>query len=329
MPLGRALACVFLVLACLVSGCGLVAGAVPATSLPATSTASSLPPTATPMPELWLLNADEMTAMGGALQTWSESRGWIFVQHDGDLATLTGPEAGAVVGLGADSAQVQQASQRPSVFGVIVGDASATPSGRVSAVGDPGARRDQAGFLAGVIAGLASRYEAVAMVVGTGGEYETIYAASFAQGLRLACGRCRLLSLPPVEVSRDFLFVQGVDVAFAIPGPRAGEALAPIASSDVWVVWVGEPPTGYPVERLAGGVAYHPQALVVPALEALLSGEEGRAWPYSLESGSLVVVDLQVEVLTPGRQRLLDATLEQLISGALDIGLDPATGEVR
>jgi len=76
-------------------------------------------------------------------------------------------------------------------------------------------RRDQAGFLAGALAGLASESGWVGRIDGTGGEAatETIYQASFTHGLRYACPRCRLMTAAAqLHLSRQKIVADGLDV---------------------------------------------------------------------------------------------------------------------
>jgi hypothetical protein len=120
---------------------------------------------------------------------------------------------------------------------------------------------------------------------------------------------------------------KGVDVVLALPDLSEVEGVEALAEAGLWVVWVLEVPARVPTDRLAGGIAFAPEALVKNALEALLSGEPGRAWPYSVEHGGVQVAQLSPEALSPGRERLLRMALEALVSGELEVGVDPVTGE--
>jgi len=58
-------------------------------------------------------------------------------------------------------------------------------------------------------------------------------------------------------------------------------------------------------------------------MQALLSGQPGQAWPYSVESGSIRVVEVNPAALSAGRQLLLDEVVGALAAGSLDPGVDP------
>lgn len=179
-------------------------------------------------------------------------------------------------------------------------------------------RYDQAGFLAGVMTGLASQTGWVGEVTATGGPEEAAYSAGFTQGLLWGCPKCRLVSLTAAEMSLDGFRGKGVDVVFSFPGPAADEVAEVLGAGGLPMVWVGE--GGPPAEALVGRLIFEADRLVVPALEALLDTGEGMAWPYSIESRTILPVDINAGLLSPGRQRLLEEAYEAIAAGDLDIG---------
>jgi hypothetical protein len=193
------------------------------------------------------------------------------------------------------------------------------PGPSLSIVGN--GRYDQAGFLAGVMTGLASQSGWVGQVTGTGGPHEADYSAGFTQGLLWGCPKCRLVSHTAAEMSLDGFRGKGVDVVFPLPGPAADEVAEVLGAGGLPMVWVGE--GGPPAETRVGRVIFEPDGLVVPALEALMETGEGTAWPYSIESRTILRVDINADLLSPGRQRLLDEAYEAIAAGELDIGTDP------
>jgi len=74
---------------------------------------------------------------------------------------------------------------------------------------------------------------------------------------------------------------------------------------------------------VAARVVFEAGSMLTAALEALLSGQPGRAWPYSVELGSIRVVEVHSGVLSAGRQLLLDEIVGALAAGSLDPGADP------
>lgn len=298
---------------------------------PNPSAEATAPPVveASPTPQglVLLIGAEAGPDVKGALQTWAEGRGWSVREAPAGASEEWGdlPGLKAAVGVGPNEAVLGWEEAYPGVPLVIVEQPDARPSEFVSTVGGPGARHDQAAFLAGVMTGLASRSWVVAYVGGAAGEWGSVYRSGFIHGVRYGCPRCGIYetwpSITPKELRSD-----RVDAVFVEPGTAAAETAASMVVAGFSVFWAGEPPGGFPVEDLSGRVAFAPEVLVVEALEALLSGEEGHAWPYAIENDGLRLASLKEEVITPGRQRVLQAAWDALASGELEIGIDPSKG---
>ena len=323
LPTSLVLVGVVLLSACNLSAVG--AGApteVPRPALPATSTPI-------PIPFVLLLESDESGAVEPALRGWAQGRGWLVERRPASQAGLA--EGLGLPGLAAIVSMGEVPGVRESFDGpvIVVNGQDDPTAGRLSTIGSPDARYDQLGFLAGALAGLVSRNWSVGLVTETGGAQETVIRAGFVHGLRYACPGCRLTELPVSQLSRDALVVQGVDVVFALPGPAAEEAAGSLEEAGFWVVWSGGDPAPASWDHLAGEIALTADGLIALALEALLAGSQGQAWPYSVENGSLAVSRLNPAALSPGRERLLQDLVAALSSDQLEIGIDPATGEER
>jgi hypothetical protein len=209
---------------------------------------------------------------------------------------------------------------------VLVEAGQIEPGPRLSTVGEPGGRHDQAGFLAGVMVGLAGQTAGwVGLVEGTGGPREPVYRAGFEAGLRYGCPKCQQVISPASEATADAFRGQGVEVIFVIPGPAAAEAAAQLVEGGLWLVWVGELPT--PELKVAGQVVFEADGLIQQALDALQVAEAGAAWPYSIENGGIRLGGVDPEAISPGRQRLLQEAYDAVAAGQLDIGIDPVSGQ--
>ena len=110
----------------------------------------------------------------------------------------------------------------------------------------------------------------------------------------------------------------GLAVFFPVTGPAADEVTKALGAGGLPMVWVGA--GGPSAEVLIGRVIFEADPLAVPALEALMEGEEGTGWPYSIETRTILIVDINVDLLSPGRRRLLDQAYEAIAAGDLDIG---------
>ncbi|MEW6568147.1 MAG: hypothetical protein AB1449_08275 [Chloroflexota bacterium] len=298
---------------------------------PSPAPPSPVPPTATPVSVVLLVGLDENGAEAAALRAWAEAKSWELVMVPGEANDGDPMPAGteAWVSVGDVPAWHPGPGMNPSLPGIVIDPVEVEAAGTVSTVGGPGTRYDQAGFLAGVIAGLASRSQVVSLVDETGSPQDAVLAQSFLQGLRYSCPRCRLIRQAAAEAGPQPLVVGAADVAFVVPGSEADEVWQSLASADVWAVWVGEAPGVVGAELWAGGVAYAPEAMVPVALEALLRGEPARAWSYAIEQDGLRLAGLNPGALSPGRLRLLERAWEALREGSLDIGVDPASGGLR
>jgi hypothetical protein len=233
-----------------------------------------------------------------------------------------------VVAVDGDAGAVEAWSAVPGLPVLVVGPRGIAPSGTLSTIGGS-IRRDQAGFLAGVLAGLASESGWVGRIDGEVGEASAVYQAAFEHGLRYGCPRCRMVSLAIGEATSDRFLAGGVDVVWVVPGSGAASLLTSLAGSGLRVVWVEDPPADAPRQQVVGGVRFAPEVLVTMALDSILAGEPASDWPYDLTSGGLQLVEVNDAAISPGRQRLLREAVEGLATGALDAGVDPQTGEER
>lgn len=299
----------------------LVPGATATAPIP-----SAVLATATPIPCIVLLGVDARGVVTSMLEGWAAARGWQLVSQPAgeDASADIPPGSVAWVSFGEPTGAV--VVEFP---GVIVEGPQVGPGDHLSTIGGAGTRYDQAAFLVGVMAGLGSRTGVVGLVEETGGVHEQVLSQAFVQGLRYGCPRCRLVRQPAAAASVETLASEGVDVLFTIAGPAAAGVWERLAVGSWQAVWVGDPPPAVAPQSFVGGVAYAPEALIVPALEAVLAGEPGREWPYAVETKGLRLEGLNDTSLSPGRVRLLEAAWEALVAGELDIGVDPATGELR
>lgn len=300
----------------------------------ATSTASAPPSSATPVasppspsptptlvPELVLITDSEL-AWESDLAAWAAQAGLKFtvVNPSGASAYLSEsqPHLAAVVSEREALAGDLQQAAAAGIPIVAVNVPSIEPGASISTVGN--ARHDQAGFLAGVMTGLASQTGWIGQVASTGGPDEQAYSSGFTQGLLWGCPKCQLISQTASELTLDRFRANSVDVVFPFPGPEANEAAQVLAEGDLHMVWVG--PNGPPDGVLVGRLLFKEGPLVIPALEELIATGEGQTWQPSIESNTLIPVDINDEFLSPGRQRLLEEAYQAIAEGELDIGTD-------
>jgi len=296
--------------------------ALPATPIPSSTRIPDPTPftTPTPIPQV-LLIAGDTVAWEGTLSEWAVDRGWNLEVADPATASARLRESAPWVAVVSAQATLsgdllQAAAEGIPVLLIDVPGVDSGPS--LSIIGN--AKYDQAGFLAGVMTGLASQTGWVGEVTATGGPNEADYSAGFAQGLIWSCPICQLVSQTAADMTLDGFQAKSVDVVFAFPGPAATKVAEMLAAGGLPVVWIGA--EGPAAEALIGRVIFEADRLIVPALEALLETGEGAAWRYSIESRTTLPVDINADLLTPGRQRLLDQAYEAIAEGNLDIGTE-------
>ena len=293
--------------------------ALPPTLGPTVTTAP--PPSPTPPPEL-LLIAEGEVVWESDLAEWAAQRGWVLTRANpsGAAAYLmeAKPHVQAVVSQGEALGGDLLLAAEDGIPVVAIDVAGVSPMSMLSTIGNP--QHDQAGFLAGVITGLASQTLWVGQVMGTGGPDERAYSAGFTQGLLWGCPKCKLIGQTAADMTLDKFRANTVDAVFIIPGPVAEEAADALAGGGFPMVWVGE--GGPPLEALIGRLIFIEGPLVLLALDDLVATGEGQAWRPSIESATLIPVDINDKLLSPGRQRLFEEAYGAIASGELDIGTD-------
>lgn len=286
-------------------------------------TATTAPlPSPTPVPEL-LLIAEGEVAWASDLREWAAQRGWVLASADPSGAATylmeAKPHVQAIVSKGEALGGDLELAAGDGIPIIAIDVPGVSPMPFLSTIGDP--HHNQAGFLAGVMTGLASQTGWVGRVMGTGGQDEQAYSVGFSQGLLWGCPKCKLIGQTAADMTLDKFRANTVDAVFIIPGPAAEEAADALAGGGFPMVWVGD--GGPIVEGLIGRLIFIEGPLVLLALDNLVATGEGQAWRPSIESATLIPVDINDEILSPGRQRLFEEAYGAIAAGELGIGTDP------
>lgn len=230
------------------------------------------------------------------------------------LAGVSGePPAGlwAVVGQETALLDTYDDWSRRGIAFVVLDPSSLTAGEKTSTLG-PELAHDEAGFLAGVAAGLASQTGLVGLLPGVERPEVDDYRAGFAEGLLYTCPKCRLEDV--ADPSRPTF---GMDVV-GVPPWSEWPAAEPEAGVP-WLVVFGEPPSGAWAERVAARVNTAPEAITVPALTDLWEGSEGETWVFTASDGGLMTF-VDPRAISPGRERLLREAEAALADGWLVVG---------
>jgi len=281
---------------------------------PETPAPPTVPPavavTTTPTAAPWVLvDAGLSPAIQEAVMTWSASAG-----QETEVRSLTGvqteppPGAWAVVGLEENLVSIDQGWLRTQVVFVVLDPLSLSASETTSTLG-PGLAYDQAGFLAGAAAGLATRSGLIGLLPGAseaGG-----WRIGFEEGLLYSCPKCQLASVSDPARPAFAMDVIGIP-------PDTDLAPAESAADAPWLVVFEETPDGW-ADRVAARVRTAPEALVGPALSRLATGAPGEAWVFAASGGGLVT-EVDPRAISPGRERLLREAEASLAEGWLVVG---------
>lgn len=208
-------------------------------------------------------------------------------------------------------------------------------------------REDQAGFLAGALAGQLSRSQTVGVVSGPQTPAVRRYSAGFAQGVALVCPTCEVLTVA-IDSADDLsrgraaalgLIAQGADLIFGLGGATGAGALQGAAQDGAWVIgadrdaWLttfdGGAVSG--ADRLLTSALKAADVAVYAAVaDAVMGHAPGGVRQLDVANGGVGLTPWRDAALVPAAvQAKLQETLRALASGELDTGVDPDTGDLR
>ena len=286
-----------------------------------------------------------------AIQRAAQEFGWSFELAPPEALRTLAQSASVIVVDDATSQATTRAvaAEFPKVYFVGVNQSAVEdPPPNLLMLGGPPSRQDQAGFLAGMAAGLATQTRKVA-VVGDPATAEGLkYRNGFLHGVRYACPRCRVdfidvantdqTTWASEEAARYALY--GTDVFFGAAGPAGDAALTAAAENGAWAL--GSVNDAYATFFNNGAAPGADRVLTSVYLDAgealytaLASYHAGKplsgVQPLSATTGAIVLAPVRDKIgaLTALDQADLAAALARLADGSLDTGIDPLTGEER
>jgi hypothetical protein len=293
--------------------------------------------TNTPMPPMAILlvpsQADAALAeeMGSALEELIAAAGlkWQVRQRlaPEDLVQ----ELRLVIVLPPDPGVAELAASAPNTHFLAVGISGLQPTQNLSTLGAQSVQADQAGFMAGVIAAIITpdwRVGAISTSDTAGG---VAARQGFVNGAVYFCGLCSPAYPPyvdyPVYVelptgatptewqnAADFMAEQYVKTVYIYPEAGDEALRSYLAEKGMWLVGSEAPPAGLEASWVA---SLRPNLLhaVSEALPALLGGESGIDIAADLEIGAI-----NAGLFSPGRQRLAEEILADLLAGYIGTG---------
>lgn len=219
----------------------------------------------------------------------------------------------------------------PQVQFLAVGFGELPAAPNLSTVALQGASAGQQGFIAGFIAALITADTRVAMIGLAENADSQSALIGFSRGITYFCGLCQpnyppfydypySLELPAGAQSiewralADFLLDHSVQTVFIFPGAGDDAMLQYLAEAGVSLIGAKSPPAGLEA-HWAATLRSEPLPVIQQLLPELLAGNGGLQ-PLT----PLVIAETNPELLTPGRLRLAEETLSDLLAGFIDSG---------
>ncbi len=304
------------------------------------------PPTATAPPARLLLlalpgsDADLAAALAPVLQELAQANGLIFETRD-DLPTLNlQDEARYVVALPPDPGVANLAQANPKTQFMLVGASDAPARDNLSVAAGGAQAVDQAAFVAGYLAAEITDNWRVGVLSYSDTPAGLAARNGFTNGAVFYCGLCRP-AVPPfvqypvfaevaqaaapedLQAAAAALLANGVQTVYVFPGITDAALFETLAQKGVRLIGGAAPPPNVGGQWVAS-IRSDEIAAVRAIFARWLEGEGGVQL-----AAPLAVTDVNPALLSPGRQRLVDELIAEMLAGGIDTGVDPTTGELK
>jgi hypothetical protein len=162
----------------------------------------------------------------------------------------------------------------------------------------------------------------------------------FNNGVIFFCGLCRpayppfvqypvFTEIPPgageaeIAAAVGQMTGNGVQLVYVAPGAESGALLEALSGAGLKLIGSLPPPASLQ-DQWAASIRVDAASAVMELWPSLLAGEGG----ISIDT-PVVITDRNPGLFSPGRQRLVENLLKELLAGSIDTGIDPQTGEPR
>jgi hypothetical protein len=279
----------------------------------------------------------EATALQDTLSELAAQDGLTF-ETATDLSSLTfGPDTRLVVALPPDPGIANLAAANPQVQFLAVGIPDVQVADNLSLIGSGGERLDQQGFLAGYLAAVITQDWRVGVISQSDSPAGNAARNGFINGVIFYCGLCRpayppfiqypiVVDLPAgtdPQTALDTLVNNAVKTVYVFPGAQSEALLNLLAQAGLQIITSGAPSPQI-TDQWVAGISTDMMGAVRQVWPSLLAGEGGLKL-----STPLALVERNAALFSPGRQRVVDKILTDLLAGFVDSGVDPQTGEMR
>jgi hypothetical protein len=304
------------------------------------------PPSATPQPFVAVLLSGEaadqnrVNTLQTALNDIVVNAGLRWQVRQQLTVQDLGPEIRLVVAVSPDPGLAELVAAAPQTQFLALGFEGLNAAPNLTTLGAGGARPDQQGFIAGVIAAMLSDDWRAGVISLSDTVDGRAARTGFLNGAVYFCGLCRpahppfyeyplYVELPSTATSAEwqeaanYMVDHYVKTVYVYPGAGDEGMLTILADARLNIINSADQPDAAPSGRVVT-LATDPLPLIKSQVAGLLDG--------SLSGGQSLPVPItftQVDptIFTPGKQRLAEQVLSDLQSGFIDTSVDLTTGE--
>ncbi|HEY47243.1 MAG: hypothetical protein AMJ88_00360 [Anaerolineae bacterium SM23_ 63] len=243
-----------------------------------------------------------------------------------------------VVGFPPDQDLEILAESMEAVQFLAVGISGLSTSDNLSVIGPMGFRPDQLGFIAGYISAVITQDWRVGVIGRSDTPTGQAGLNGFVNGARYFCGTCRPIFPPyvqyPIQVGLseveiqnawqeavDILIEAAVHTVYVSPEIEDPRLLSALVESGMILIG-GHRPGDELLRNWVATLRVDPAEAVRDLWEDLLGGQGGASVPIPM-----IIQDANPDLISYGRQRLVETILQELLEGFIDTGVNPLTGQ--
>jgi hypothetical protein len=310
-------------------------------TLTSTATPTEVPTsTATPLAPIGLLlaptNADArlVSEVQSRLSQWIPEMGYRFqIRQTLSEADLARYDFRLVVALPPNAEIASLAASHPEIHFMAVGLPGLEARANLTTIGADGERLDHQGFLAGYMAAMITPDWRVG-VIGYSDSARTVAARqAFFSGVKFYCGLC-LPDYPPYyeyplyfelgsdadtvawRTAADYMIHRSVGTVYVVPGAGDDAMLQHLADAGVNII-AGRPQPSGLEDHWVASLTFDLLSSFLVEWPLFSTGTTGQAVTLPLQ-----IMDANPELLSPGKQQLVEKMLADVLAGFVDLGLD-------
>jgi basic membrane lipoprotein Med (substrate-binding protein (PBP1-ABC) superfamily) len=320
----------------------------PTEELASTSIVKSTPTlfsTYTPSPSHVILlvsqetNTELLSSLEATIDELATEAGYVLDTRTSLSADEIDSSVQLVVGLPPDLGLEALAASSKQVQFLGVGLPGLSPTDNLSVIGPMGFRTDHLGFLAGYLAAVMTPDWRVGVIGRSDTSAGLAAMNGFVNGAGYFCGTCRPVYPPyvqyPIQVGLsqyeiengwqsavDILTQASVETVYVTSEINNQQLLSTLTESGMVLIG-GNTPAAELRANWVATLRPDPGSAVRNLWTDLQKGQGGAS-----VSMPILITDVNPDFLSPGRQRLVEAILLELMEGFIDTGVDPLTGNM-